>query len=361
MRVNARLFQNLPFAFPFLAPVIDWAMDGRISAYQGFAKGNVLDQAGMAGVVQTALNDQLIQTFGNPQAALPNNELGERMRALYGTELATYMLQVQGAADAMKSRYVSDLNAVLAQRPTTVGVSSPFWKAGAVHVDESGGYIHTDESGQPITVQDYEFDAAAFQQWYAQQGTAQQLITQAYGASVAEASTGGFKTAGTTDQLNLSLSFDESGLLSAQDVTLSQQELTTINIADPPELYNNGAVSFMPMQGFVTSAQNIKPDEDWFDQLVPIIIVAVVSYFSAGTLGPAAAGAMGLAEGTLAATVVSAAVAGAVEEQRPQEAQGAPMVPVLPHPRAAAPLLRRGAVALADSTSAPSSECLSRI
>jgi hypothetical protein len=267
---GARLMQTYDESGAATGPSFAWAMDSRISAYQGYAKGNLLEQAAMAINLQTPLNDQILQTFGNPNRQLPNNELGERMRALYGTEAATYMLNLQDAVAAMKARYMGDLNAAMAQAtsPAALGINT------AVHIDESGNAVYYDESGQAQQVP-ISFDAAAFQQRYATQGPEQKLITEAIGAGVMNAGEGGFTTAGALDQLNIAFSHDENGALQAADVTLQNQDLTTINIASPPDLYNTAAVWFMPMAGFVTSTQNLKPEDDWtdiFEQIVPVLV-----------------------------------------------------------------------------------------
>ena len=97
------------------------------------------------------------------------------------------------------------------------------------------------------------------------------------------------------------------------------KELVGIDPNDPPRLHDRAAVGFDLEAGWATHQSNIKPERDWFETVIQVAMVAVVSYISAGQLGPAAASAMGLtttaANGavvlTAAGVMVSGAVAGA--------------------------------------------------
>ena len=356
--------------------VFSEGLDGRISAYQNYMKMNPLQQAAIQAMLDSPENQEILRLFGAPATTLPNTEMGERMRALYGTELATQMLRLTNATNAMQARYLDALNAAM-QTPVP-RLPPGDWIREAYHI----GYLDAPyeysppstelmlnaskarESGWPLRTdlplldvadksrllpgwvesevlydawglghQQYRFSAEAFHNWYIQQDDPRnKVFGQAYG----QAGTGdgrSYKTSGTLEQFQAVLAEDWTRAQPASNPDDSAKPMTTwvanldaaqlkrVSLSSPPKLYDNGLVYFVPTWGFVTPAQNIKPDDpEFIEQLVPALIVAAVSYVSAGTLGPAAAGAMGLtttaaATGatvlTTAGVMVSAAVAGA--------------------------------------------------
>ena len=276
----------------------------RLQAYLGYMKMNTLQQAAMRAMVDTPANQELLRVFGGGNTQLPNTEMGERMRALYGTELGTQLARLTVATDAMRKYYKDALDA--AMHPP---------KAAVAYVDESG--VAHDESGNVVPLKAPPFDGAAFHNAFISRDTPQsRVIGMIYGQATNTTRTSNqsiYETSGTLDKMRMVIGIDD-GMDSIGSPTvatdLSKVGLVRVGLDGTAELFDKGQVYYEPMMGFVTPETNVKPPEpDFFDKFMPMIMVAVVSYFSAGTLGPAAAGAMGLT-GT-AATVASAAIAGA--------------------------------------------------
>jgi len=300
---------------------MSWAIDDRIAQYPGFVETNLIQRAAIQAMLDAPMSQEILRVFGPAEqsVSVPENEMGERMRAMYGTELTRAMLRFTAATDAMRGRYLSDLNAALSQRPE-VGAESvpPWWVQGSVRQTGAGLIAETGpqytEDGVIIDP-GFVFNPEAFHAWYVQQDIPEnRLIAQVYGDRISSPSNGAleYKTVGRIDSLGVSIVYDESGRPSqAVDNTLST-DLTRVDVANPERLYNPGQVVFLPMQGFVTSAENRRPDDPGLlDVVMPAIIVAVAAYFSAGTLGPAAASAMSGTIGATAATIAGAAIAGA--------------------------------------------------
>ena len=83
-------------------------------------------------------------------------------------------------------------------------------------------------------------------------------------------------------------------IILAQIGWMAHKELVGIDPNDPPRLHDRHAVGFDLEAGWAPHHSNIKPERDWFETVIQVAMVAVVSYISAGQLGPAAASAMGL-------------------------------------------------------------------
>ena len=276
----------------------------RLQAYLGYMKMNTLQQAAMRAMVDTPANQELLRVFGGGNTQLPNTEMGERMRALYGTELGTQLARLTVATDAMRKYYKDALDA--AMHPP---------KAAVAYVDESG--VAHDESGNVVPLKAPPFDGAAFHNAFISRDTPQsRVIGMIYGQATNTTRTSNqsiYETSGTLDKMRMVIGIDD-GMDSIGSPTvatdLSKVGLARVGLDGTAELYDHSQVFYEPMIGFVTPEANIKPPEPGLiDKIAPMIVVALVSYVSAGTLGPMAAGAMGLT-GT-AATVASAAIAGA--------------------------------------------------
>ncbi len=185
----------------------------------------------------------------------------------------------------------------------------------------------TDESGQSLNTSavpgivpfERVFDPDAFTAAYIQQpGLANQAFAEHYGASRTEYATdeSGRSFASGMSFANGAWRADANG----QGMTHS--ELVRINLNDPPDLHHAEAIGFDFGVGWSTSHANIDQGTDWFETITQLVIIAAVAWVSAGTLGPAVAGSMGMSTAaagaaTTAATlttggiIVSAAVVGA--------------------------------------------------
>ena len=81
-----------------------------------------------------------------------------------------------------------------------------------------------------------------------------------------------------------------------------------IDLTAAPKLYEPAAVYFDPAVGFVTHQSNIKKKTNWLKTAATIVVVAVVSYVTAGAASTWASGYLG---STLAASAVGGAAGGA--------------------------------------------------
>jgi hypothetical protein len=99
--------------------------------------------------------------------------------------------------------------------------------------------------------------------------------------------------------------------LTLQCDRLVQRDFRAVNLNDPPRLNDDAGVFWNPLLGWSTHESNIHVSRDIFETIVMVVIIAAVSYVSAGTLGPWVAGALGATAGTLGAAVIVGAVVGA--------------------------------------------------
>jgi DNA/RNA non-specific endonuclease len=87
---------------------------------------------------------------------------------------------------------------------------------------------------------------------------------------------------------------------------MRHSELVGINLNDPPDLHQAEAIGFDFAVGWSTSHANIDHGTDWFETVAQLVIIAAVAWVSAGTLGPAVAGSMGMSTAAAGATVTAA-------------------------------------------------------
>jgi len=294
-------------------------VDPRITAYQSFDELNEVQRLAIWMDVDTPLNREILRVFGTPpegaSAVLPENDVGERMRARYGTELATHLMRLDAATKAMLANYVKAVNDAASQGPlpgTDPQSVLPWWKPGSPQYDEAGNVSYS-----------YTFSGSAFHQWFvAQDGELNRLIGQAYGAGAlpnysynesGAASEIQYTTAGQIEHLNIGFTLDENGRPTAADNTLSSAGMVAVDINYPRPMWDNGLVIYAPLQGFVTSEENIRHDPDFMEEAAPIIFVAFFSWLTAG-MGTAFAQGMGMTTtvGGTTLTAAGAMVAGGI-------------------------------------------------
>ena len=258
----------------------------------------------------------LIDAYGGQPAPATSDIAREQVR-IYGQQRYDQLSRLDNAmasvrqqySDAMAQAQASGSGPGWVERPRTITVSDESGQqtTQTLYITDESGQPLRDINGQPQAQMERLFDPDAFTAWYLQQGGLQhEAFATFYGQS---------HTSFATDESGRSfasgISFDNPNWsMHGVGGAMGHKDLREINPNDPPRLHNRDAVGFDLEAGWATAHGNIKQKRDWFETIVQAAIVGVVSYVSAGTLGPAVAGAIGVTSATGVA-VVSAAVAGA--------------------------------------------------
>jgi hypothetical protein len=266
----------------------------------------------------------LIDAYGGQPAPATGDIAREQVR-IHGQQRYEQLSRLDNAmasvrqqyADAMTQAQASGTGPGWVERARTVTVSDESGRTSTqtLYVTDESGQPLRDASGQPQAQMERLFDPDVFTAWYVQQGGLQhQAFKDFYGQSHTT-----FATDESGRSVAAGISFDNPNWSMAGIGGMVHKELVGIDPNDPPRLHDRGAVGFDLEAGWATHHSNIKPERDWFETVIQVAMVAVVSYISAGQLGPAAASAMGLtttaANGavvlTTAGVMVSGALAGA--------------------------------------------------
>jgi len=266
----------------------------------------------------------LIDAYGGQPAPATSDIAREQVR-IYGQQRYDQLSRLDNAMESVRQQYADAMAQAQAsgsgpgwvERPRTITVSDESGQTSTqtLYVTDESGQPLRDANGQPQAQMERLFDPDAFTAWYMQQGGLQhEAFKTFYGQSHTT-----FATDESGRSVAASISFDNPNWSMGGIGGMVHKELVGINPNDPPRLHDREAIGFDLEAGWATHHSNIKPERDWFETVVKVAMVAVVSYISAGKLGPAAASAMGLttttAAGatalTTAGVVVSAAVAGA--------------------------------------------------
>jgi len=258
----------------------------------------------------------LIDAYGGQPAPATGDIAREQVR-IYGQQRYDQLSRLDNAMASVRSQYTDAMAQAQAsgsgpgwiERPRTITVSDESGQTSTqtLYVTDESGQPLRDASGQPQAQMERLFDPDAFTAWYTQQGGLQhEAFRTFYGQSHTS-----FATDESGRSFAASVSFDNPNWsMYGAGGPMGHKDLLGINPNDPPRLHNRDAVGFDLEAGWATAHGNIRHKRDWFETIVQAAIVGVVSYVSAGTLGPAVAGAIGVTSATGVA-VVSAAVAGA--------------------------------------------------
>ncbi|MES2887972.1 MAG: hypothetical protein V4739_08150 [Pseudomonadota bacterium] len=290
------------------AGAASWAANDRVAHFLRQPPASSEELVATVQEVLKPLNQEILTVFGG-QAALPNNDLGETMRARYGTELGTTLYRLDHAIHHARAVYADQLNRAIR------GESALGWHDGPPVLGEDGQPM-VGEDGHAIVPR--VFDPLAFHRAVMSQGDAQsQLLARLYGQAHLS-SNGELVLQGEGGTLQFSFASDESGaIVSATAANALPPGLVKVELAAPPDMFDSTQVSFMVGMGFVTAAQNIKPKKkkkSWFKKVLTIAAVVAVGVFTAGTAAPALLGALGMATGaatTLAGAMITGAMVGA--------------------------------------------------
>lgn len=238
---------------------------------------------------------RLIDAFGG-SAAPATGGLAQEQARIYGEARYKQLSRLGNAMQSVRDQYSNALANAAA------GGSTAGW------VEREVTTTTYDESGaQQTTSLQRSFDPDAFTAWYiAQDGLANQAFRDFYGQC--------HTTSNGTDEsgqsLGSTITFDNPNwTMSGIGGGMTHNELARIDPNAPPRLNNDSAVGFDLEAGWATHHSNIHQKKDWLDQLVQVTIMVGVGYLTAGTLGPAVAGSMGLTTTVGGATLTTAGLA----------------------------------------------------
>jgi hypothetical protein len=235
---------------------------------------------------------------GTPEPARSSVAL-EQVR-VYGEVRYLQMTRMANAMQAVRDQYSQ------AVEQAANNGSGPGWTLQPKTVRQHAGSSSDGDSHVDVVVMQAAFDVDAFTAWYqAQGGLAHTAFKDFYGASHTKAGEWVDNGEGSGTWSPSSTSFDNPNWqMTGFGGALVHSQLIGLDLNNKPSLRNDAAVGFDLQAGWATAHGNIYKKQDWVDVAIPLIMVAAVSYFSAGTLGPQAAAAMGATAGTTTAVVV---------------------------------------------------------
>lgn len=304
-----------------------------ITSYLQYSQASEQELRAVDFVLRDDINQELLTHFGS-DAPLPESEYVERMRARYGSERATQMLRIQEASQAVRAAYAAAIDAQQNNSPwpediqaqsTTPSVqlnsqdtrytsaSQPWWSV----------IQHIEYDNNHRTVQ---FDLQAYTDWYAAQDTpASRLFRQLYGSELTTVEhrenrgegdihewSNTYIGAGGASEVVLG-SYRDSGDQGSSWVSAAATDSgisASMVVMDPSQgdmkLFDEGAITFDPVMGFITANENID-NSDWTDMIPAVFIGAVAGAF----LGPMAAQAVNLGGSTIAVAGFGGAIGSA--------------------------------------------------
>jgi hypothetical protein len=248
----------------------------------------------------------LINSYGGSVAPATSGIAQEQVR-LYGQARYEQLTRLSQAMQAVRNTY----SAAMAQAESSGSGVGWVERQRTVTVSDESGASRTeavflsDESGARTPLVERVFDPDAFTRWYmAQDGQANRAFADFYGQSHTQYST---DESGVTRAS--SISFDNTNwTMQGVGGAMSHRELVSLDPNNAPRLNNDSAVGFDLEAGWATHPSNIHQDRDWFETVLQVAAVAVVSYFTAGAASGWAAAA---GWGATGSAVIAGAAAGA--------------------------------------------------
>lgn len=258
---------------------------------------------------------QLRTQLGGAPAA-PTSGLALEQQRLYGTERVAELTQLSQAMTAVRQTHAAAMQAARdgggtgwIEVPLQFGTDPETgWPTG-IYQTVGDGEILRDASGAPVLATQRVFDEAAFTNaWLAQGGLAQEAFARFYGQA--------------HSQITLQQDNSESGgpprwvsqpgldnpHAALGDSGVWDGDLVALDLNRAPKLNNDAGVGFDPQLGWVTSRDNLYEHRNWFERAMPVVMVAFVSWATAGAASAAGWGAVGSA----AAAGAAASFAGGV-------------------------------------------------
>ncbi|WP_457356542.1 hypothetical protein [Roseateles sp. P5_D6] len=299
-----------------------WALgtqDHAINAGPPPQPGVAMGDAASLGQLDLYLADpfltQLRTQLGGAPAA-PTSSLALEQQRLYGTERVAELTQLSQAMAAVRQTHAAAMQAARdgggtgwIEVPLQFGTDPETgWPTG-IYQTVGDGEILRDASGAPVLATQRVFDEAAFTNaWLAQGGLAQEAFARFYGQA--------------HSQITLQQDNSESGgpprwvsqpgldnpHAALGDSGVWDGDLVALDLNRAPKLNNDAGVGFDPQLGWVTSRDNLYEHRNWFERAMPVVMVAFVSWATAGAASAAGWGAVGSA----AAAGAAASFAGGV-------------------------------------------------
>jgi hypothetical protein len=248
----------------------------------------------------------LMQAYGGSPEPARSSVALEQVR-VYGEARYLQMTRMADAMQAVRDRYSQAV-----EQAANSG-SGPGWGLQPKTVRQHVGTSGDNDVYADVVVMQAAFDVDAFTAWYqAEGGLANTAFKDFYGNSHTAPGEWVDNGEGSGTWSLSSTTFDNPNWqMTGFGGALAHSQLISLDLNNKPSLRDDAAVGFDLQAGWATAHGNIYKKQGWVDVAIPLIMVAAVSYFSAGTLGPAAASAMGATAGTTTAVVVAAAVTGA--------------------------------------------------
>jgi len=312
--------QNVLAAHPELWTLAtqDHALNAGAPPKAGVAMGDALSLGQMDLYLADPFITQLRTQLGGTPAA-PTSALALEQQRLYGAERYAQLTQLSQAMAAVRQTHAAAMQAARdgggtgwVEKPLQFGTDPETgWPTGIYQTvsNGDGSEIVRDANGVPLLATQRVFDEALFtNSWLAQGGLAQEAFARFYGQAHSNISLqqDGSESGGPPRWVS------QPGLdnphAALGDSGVWDGDVIALDLNHAPKLNNDAAIGFDPQLGWVTSRDNIYEHRNWFERAMPIVMVAFVSWATAGAATAAGWGAVGSA----AAAGAAASFAGGV-------------------------------------------------
>jgi hypothetical protein len=296
------------------------AVAARLAAVSGGPTASANELANVDFLLNSDVYKSLIEQFGQGPVAPANNGPAYVQLRKLGQERFDQLARVEQALARVQGDYANARDKAAADSRHT----APGWAG--VEVKRAVGGV-TNESGGWDIQPDYfseietQFNVTAFSQWYnTQQQPSNSAFAKLYGNEYLQ------KVSEISTELGSSVDVFESRFdvqlgTSIQSLTLTngrmeQTDFYRFELNNAPNLNDSEQVGWHPLIGFNTHNSNVHEDSDWMEdtfKIVAIIVIAYLSFVTAGAASAAAGGGFfGAVAGGAAAGAVGAAGSGAI-------------------------------------------------
>jgi A nuclease family of the HNH/ENDO VII superfamily with conserved AHH len=302
--------------------VVDLALRGGVAKLEGKApSGQVMSDEGdivkLDAYLKSDMNQVLILKFGQGPIEPAHSAVALEQLRKYGDARLEKFNRLQQALAHVQSDYAQ------AKARALNDSAGPGWSDVKVQVPTYDRQTEADSSfltGYQTETQ-RQFSSQAFSQWYGGQWDRTEntisngAFARIYGTEIDYIAQGHYNVNGdysgdvAASKFQIKLG-EETLTLRLEGNRIEQEFVITLDLNAAPDLHNNEAVGWNPFVGWTTPAENIDEGTDWAFTIASIIVIAVVSYFSAGALSGEAIAFFSVAEGSLAAAAITGAIAG---------------------------------------------------
>ncbi len=226
--------------------------------------------------------------------ATPTNGLALEQQRLYGAGRYAELTQFSQALSAVRATHAAAMQAAKDSGgtgwidvPMQFGTDPDTGLPTGVYATVGDGEIQRDANGAPVLATQRVFDEAVFTNaWLAEGAQSGGLAQQAFARFYGEAHSQIVLRPDTTQNAGRPTWVSQPSLDNPRvrlgDGGVQDGELFALDLSNPRKLNNDAAVSFDPELGWVTPSANIHQDRNWFDKAMPIVMVAFVSWMTAG-------------------------------------------------------------------------------